>query len=84
MSGELHAKARVRVSIEIILADEWGPGCSIEQVMAQASTTALNMLDRAFVNSGAARAETGLGSGSIRLIGEPAVQVVIVSAGVET
>jgi len=62
-----NARARVTVTLEIPVSDNWRGSCEINQVVGQAKASALAKL-HAIVRSGA------------RVIGEPVVTMVLVDA----
>ena len=62
-----NARARVTVTLEIPVSDNWSGTADVNQVVGQAKDSALGRL-RAILNSGA------------RIVGEPTVTMILVDA----
>lgn len=46
------ARARVQLTIDILVADSWGPECTVDQVQRQATESAIGALRRGLVIEG--------------------------------
>lgn len=66
------AKAKVTLQLEISVASNWGPDCSIKQIHEQATSEAYGMLRNLSPETAAAFVK------AIRIHGEPQVQTIIV------
>lgn len=66
--SEHQARAVVRLVVEVRLSQPWGPNCPIDTVFRQAAHGALQEVNQALQ-----------GRQSIRIVGEPEVETVIVN-----
>lgn len=62
----LQSRARVQVTLDIVVPDVWGADCPMDQIWRQAKDSALNILSK------------GLGPGPTPIVGEPKVTAVLV------
>lgn len=73
--AKLQGTARVRVLVEVQLADTWGSECTVEQIHKQAMDSVSSRLSRAFTEEQRAH-----GGNRIRICGELEPVAVLVSA----
>ena len=65
--------ARVRVTLEIDVPDNWGPDCTMSQVYKQAGESALTILRRCFVVDGQISAFAAVGAHRVRTVEKPVI-----------
>jgi hypothetical protein len=81
VTDTISARARVRVTLEIVVPDRWALGAPVEQIFRQAERSAVEALRRAvYLGDGLVSTE-GRPAASAQIVGAPSVVAVVVRDG---